>query len=254
MRRCRLLAVPTALLALAALPAAAEPPDVQLTEVGNPIWRPADFHLFSAPAAPFPSMFHDVVETLVPNDGFSGAYVAHAGPYTVELAAGVSAASFVDRTEFVAEDIDIAPNAVYFAFVVVPDPGVLGASRDAASGPIIPNSVSPIERDIDMWLDGARVDRLLGADSDIPDDVAYDGFSHAVTVHVVWHPWDDDLEAGPNGSYEIRESLRDFGGNGWDMVVPFVVPEASRSELTLVVLTLIAVLGSRTAAARDHRA
>jgi len=157
--------------------------------------------------------------------------VSHGPPYDGELAAGMASNFLVDATHFVADDISLAPDAVYFIFEIVPDPGVVGQTRDFASGPMIPNSVAPIAHDIDMWLDGARVDRMLGADGDTNGDLVFAGFSHVPIIHVAWYPWDDDPQAGPNGSYEIRESLRDVDANGWDMVVPFVVPEPSPAAI-----------------------
>jgi len=237
--------VSAALLTLVALIAArsvgAQAAELELTQIGSPIWRPTDFHLFSAPASPFPAAFDAVVDTLAPLDGFTGAYTPHVPPYGAEIAAGMAAGGYVDRADFLADDIVRQPTAVYFAYVLVPDPGVVGSSRDFGSGPIIPNAITPIARDVDVWLDGALVDRLLGSDVNTSGDFAFDGFSHRPVIQAVWHPWDDDLEAGPTGSYELRMSMRDVDDNGWDLVVPFVVPEPSSSQAALA--GVLGVLG-----------
>ena len=82
---------------------------------------------------------------------------------------------------------------------------------------------------IDAWLDGVLVDRLFGADALIPvqsKDAAFQGTSHLESLQVIWHPWDDDLTAPAIGNYDLRMSLRDNGGFGWDIVAPFrVVPD-----------------------------
>ena len=59
-------------------------------------------------------------------------------------------------------------------------------------------------------------------------------------MQAIWHPWDDDLTVGPLGSYEIRLSIRDIGGSGWDIVALFeVVPEpATCALLTILGLAL----------------
>ena len=58
-----------ALVATIAAPAAAKPPTVGLTKVGSPIWRPGDFQMFTAPAAPFPDAFFDTLDALLPLEG-----------------------------------------------------------------------------------------------------------------------------------------------------------------------------------------
>jgi hypothetical protein len=79
-----------------------------------------------------------------------------------------------------------------------------------------------------------------------PGDVGFDGASHRAPSQVVWYPWADDPNAGPLGSHEIRWSLRDIQGNGWDIVAPFkVVPEPSSAMLASCgVLALFACAGT----------
>jgi hypothetical protein len=194
------------------------------------VWKPADFQLFSAPATPFQQEFGSVYNTLLPYDSpLAGQYVPHAGPYDGELSAGMLAGGYSSQSAFLADAITLNPNGVYLAFMLVPDPGATGASRDFASGPVIPNSRFPIASNVDVWLDGVLVDRTLGADALIPvqaRDAAFSGTSHLELLQAVWHPWDDDLTVGPLGSYELRVSLRDIGGAGWDVVAPFkVIPD-----------------------------
>ena len=94
---------------------------------------------------------------------------------------------------------------------------------------MFPNSVYPLSSNVDVWLDGLLVDFLWGSDANVSVgsvDEPFQGTSHLPGIQAIWYPWDDDLTAGPLGSYELRWSLRNVGGSGWDMVVPFnVVPD-----------------------------
>ncbi len=222
-----------ATLALLILPPSqsfAQPPAIELTQVGSPIWRPTDFQLFTAPAAPFPDAFFGVLDQLLPLEG-PGAeeYTPHDGPYATELSTNAAAAGFVNQSVFPQSAITLDPNGVYFAFMMLPDPGVTGSSRDFESGPVIPNSVFPLTTHAEMWLDGVLVETLQdGIVNPRLGDLPFDGASHRAPGQVVWYPWADDPDAGPLGSHEIRWSLLDEQGNGWKMVAPFtVVPEPS---------------------------
>ena len=210
-------------------------PEVGLTKIGVPSWKPADFQLFTAPAAPFPGEFNHVFDTLAPLDApfynynqSGGVYVPHGPPYDTELSTAAVAGGYVNQSVFTPDAITLHPNGVYFAFMLLPNPGIIGSSRDFASGPVIANSVYPLSSNVDVWLDGVLVDRLLGSDFNVSvgtSDEPFQGTSHLPVIQAIWHPWDDDLTVGPLGSYELRWSLRDAQGSGWDMVAPFqVVP------------------------------
>jgi hypothetical protein len=109
----------------------------------------------------------------------------------------------------------------------VPDPGVIGSSRDFASGPVIPNSLFPFTSFSEIYLNDVKVETLQDQMVNIrAGDVGFDGASHRAPSQVVWHPWADDPNAGPLGDYEIRWQLRDNQGYGWNIVAGFtVVPE-----------------------------
>jgi hypothetical protein len=208
----------------------ADPPSIQLARIGSPIWKPVDFQLFSAPATPFDQEYGQVYGTLLPYDTpVATTYVPHAPPYDAELSAGMIAGGYVSQSVFTPDAITLQPNGVYFAYMLVPDPGIAGSSRDFATGPVIPNSLFPLAKNVDVWLDGVLVDRAGGADAIIPvqpRDVAFQGTSHLESLQAIWHPWDDDLTVGPLGNYDLRVSIRDVGGSGWDVVAPFqVVPD-----------------------------
>jgi hypothetical protein len=248
-----LLAVFSLLVALSS-PALAAAPAIGLTKVGAPIWTPGDFQLFTAPAAPFPDAFFDTLDALLPLEGPGiPTYTPHAGPYDTELSTNAAAAGFVNQQVFPESAITLSPNGVYFVMMWLPDPGITGSSRDFASGPVIPNSLFPFTSHAEMWLDGAKVETLQDQMVNIrpdapgkPGDVGFDGASHRAPSQVVWYPWADDPNAGPLGSHEIRWSLRDIQGNGWDIVAPFkVVPEPSSAMLASCgVLALFACSGT----------
>ncbi|HJQ79505.1 MAG TPA: PEP-CTERM sorting domain-containing protein [Lacipirellulaceae bacterium] len=224
---------------------------VTTTKVGSPIWKPADFQMFTAPAAPFPDAFFDTLDALLPLEGpGTTTYTPHQPPYDTELSTNAAAAGFVQQTVFSRDAITLDPNGVYLAMMWLPDPGITGSSRDFASGPVIPNSLFPFTSFSEIFLDGVKVETLQDQMFNIrAGDVGFDGASHRAPSQVVWHPWADDPNAGPLGDYEIRWQLRDIQGNGWNIVAGFkVVPEPS----ALVIVTIGAV-SIVTAARRKRR-
>lgn len=231
-------------------PVLADAPTIGLTQVGSPIWRPGDFQLFTAPAAPFPDAFFATLDALLPLEGPGiTTYTPHAGPYDIELSTNAAAAGFVNQSVFPLNAITFDPNAVYFAIMLLPDPGITGSSRDFASGPIIPNSLFPFSTQAEMWIDGVPVETLQDGVLNLrAGDLPFDGASHRAPSQAVWYPWADPT-AGPTGYHEIRWSLRDNQGNGWDMVAPFdVVPEPSA-----LAITLMATIGGATVWWRKKR-
>lgn len=218
-------------------------PGVSVTQVGTPTWMPTDFQLFTAPADPFPDAFFDTLDALLPLEGPGvPVYTPHAGPYDQELSTNAAAAGFVNRTVFPKSAILLNPNGVYFSYMLLPSPGVTGSSRDFASGPVIPNSLFPFNSVATMYLDGTLVETLQDQAINIrAGDVGFTGASHRAPSQAVWYPWANDPNAGPLGSHEIRWTLTDNQGNGWNMVAAFeVIPEPC--SLVLGAMGLIGVL------------
>jgi hypothetical protein len=251
LRPLRPLAVVSAVVTLMVInagPADAQLPPIGLTQAGSPIWRPTDFQLFTAPADPFPDAFFGTIDLLLPLEGPGAAvYTPHDPPYDAELSTNAAAAGFVNRSVFPRSAITLNPNGVYFSYMLLPDPGVTGSSRDFASGPVIPNSLFPLTTHAEMYLDGVLVETLQDGTVEVrAGDVGFDGASHRAPTQVVWHPWANDPNAGPLGSHELRWSLRDNQGNGWDMVAPFtVVPEPSALSITLTAV-MASLMACRT--------
>ena len=113
-------------LYLSTSPVSAQP--ATISPIGNPIWKPVDFHLFTAPASTDEEFFH-TNSSLLPSpqhephdDLVVGPGTSHAGPYHTELAAGLAAQGYPERSLFPVEEFYGAPNGVYFVWMNVPDP------------------------------------------------------------------------------------------------------------------------------------
>jgi hypothetical protein len=198
---------------------AAQPPAVTLTQIGSPIWRPVDFQLFSAPVEP-DAAATATINALQPLDpsGVATYTTPHAPPYDTELSTNAAAAGIVNRSVFPRE-VMTYPNGIFFAYLLLPDPGITGSSRDFASGPVIPNSLYPMTTSGEVWKDGA-VSLDYGETSSVlrPTDLPFDGASHRFRASSYGNHGADNL-----GNYEFHRSQRDAEGNGWDIVAPFRV-------------------------------
>jgi hypothetical protein len=218
-RRHFLMVAVVASAALNAGLSSAQPPAVTLTQIGSPIWRPADFQLFSAPreteaggAATFRAL--EPLQPLGPGEPYT---TPHGPPYDNELSTNAAAAGFVNRSVFPRNAITNDPNAIFFAYLLLPDPGITGSSRDFASGPVIPSSLFPISRSGTVWKDGALTFDYGEVLTEVrPTDQPFDGASHRTIGQSHWNSGADNL-----GNYEFHRTLRDAQGNGWDIVAAF---------------------------------
>jgi hypothetical protein len=205
--------------ALNAAQSAAQAPTISLTKIGSPIWRLADFQLLSAPDD---QTTRALLRGPDPPADATTYTNPHGPPYDSELSANMAAAGFVSRSVFPREAIMRNPNAIFLAYLLLPDPGITGSSRDFASGPVIPLSLFPLALSSERWKDGALLfdagTSLLGAR---PTDQSFEGASHRSNFSSVWN-----LGADNFGNYEFRSSWRDTEGNGWDIVAPFQIVRA----------------------------
>ena len=110
-----LLAASALVMSPAAVLNAQAPSEVNMTRVGDPIWRLTDFHRVSARAG----TLEEVTEfgrSLLPLDDpldlFPAAHVPHDPPYDSEWADALAANGLEDRTRFTAEDIEGAMRSV----------------------------------------------------------------------------------------------------------------------------------------------
>jgi hypothetical protein len=213
-----------AAVALAALQTgqlAAQPPIVTLTQIGSPTWRPADFQLFSAPAVPDEAFEATVgaLEPLHPPAAATTYTTPHGPPYDTELSTNAAAAGFVSRSVFPREAIMANPNGIFFGFMLLPDPGITGSSRDFATGPVIPNSLFPMAETAQTWKNGTLIFDHGDAVIEVrPTDQPYDGSSHRVRGSSYWN-----RSANTLGNWEFRWTLRDTQDNGWDIVAPYKI-------------------------------
>lgn len=220
-----------ALLLLSAAGASAAPPPAQgvtISRIGNPIWAPVDFHLFSAPIGTAASGYAEFADTALallpePNHAFNpvvlvGPGAPHAPPYDHELADGVAALGFHEGVHFLTSEFS-AGAGVYLVFMVVPAPGVVGSSPDFISGPIIPNALFPIHA-IGTNAHNEKPFSFLGEASVPPIDsvdprfAGLDGHSHFPEF------WADNADFGPtgaklNGTFRFSITLLDQTNNGW---------------------------------------
>lgn len=226
----------------------------RVREVGDPIWRPVDFHLFTAPAGTPESGFAEFLETarrIYPEpyytlDPATNVFLRGGAitppPYDRELEAALARLGFEDDRTFSASDFGVGSNrGVFFTFTIVPDPGVIGSSENFASGPIIPNELFPIvltgvayRNDevfdgILMGPGGLTIPALHVVDPRFPEREGW-GWSHQFVGNVEtlqFYPFEWDgvtyPRTAPQGRYRYEIQMRDAAGNGWDVTTRYVV-------------------------------
>jgi hypothetical protein len=239
LRSSLLILLSLATLTLPAVPVSAGPPSAQgvhITPIGNPTWKPVDFHLFSAPVGTPETGFAEFLATALallppPNHQFHpvlgvGPGAPHDPPYDSELATGVAAQGFHEGVRFHTAEFSNGMG-VFLAWMNVPAPGTTGSSPDFASGPIIPNRLFPIHVSSTDQHNGRKFSDV--AEFDVPPldqslDPSFnvDGHSHFPTFLA------DVADFGPvgaklPGSYEYRTVMLDQSGNGWFIRAHFAV-------------------------------
>jgi hypothetical protein len=220
-------------------PLSADPPPAQgvrLTPIGNPTWKPVDFHLFSAPIGTAATGYAEFATTALailppPNHVFHpdllvGPGAPHPPPYDSELADGVADLGFHEGVRFNTSEFSDG-QGVFLVWMNVPTPGTTGSSPDFTSGPIVPNSLFPIHVSGVLLHNGKVFDPNFAADVppldeslNPPFDV--DGHSHFPIFLA------DTADIGPpgaklRGSYEYQFEMTDQSGNGWRIEARFAV-------------------------------
>jgi hypothetical protein len=208
---------------------------VRLTAIGQPNWKPVDFHLFSAPIGTTSSGYVEFGDTLFallpPPDHvfnpvlFVGPGAPHAPPYDAELGDGVAALGFHEGVRFAVSEFSDGAG-IYLVFMAVPDPGTVGSSPDYTAGPIIPNSLFPISFSATNERNGKPFS-VVAAGSVAPLDAAagfpgIDGHSHFPMFFA------DNADFGPpdgklRGSYRLQVTMLDQAGNGWYIEAHFAI-------------------------------
>jgi hypothetical protein len=233
------LALALALLSPIASPTPAwtAPPPTQgvhLKPIGNPTWQPVDFHLFSAPIGTGETGFAELfatLQTLMPSPNHQlhpqlgiGPGAPHPPPYDAELAAGVAGAGFHEGVRFSQTEFTEG-QGVILAWMNVPAPGTTGSSPDFAAGPIIPNSLFPIQVTVISIHNGKEFGPFTATvpplDSSLDPPFAVDGHSHFPFFNA------DSAEFYPgeklNGNYKYEIEMLDQSGNGWQIKTNLVV-------------------------------
>jgi len=218
----------------------ADPPPTQgvrLTPIGNPIWKPVDFHLFSAPIGTAATGYAEFALTALallppPNHVFHpdllvGPGAPHAPPYDSELADGVADLGLHEGVRFDTSEFS-AGQGVYLSWMNVPSPGTTGSSPDFTSGPIVPNSLFPMHISGVSYHNNEVFDPFLAdfsipaLDASLTPPFAVDGPSHFPVFSA------DNADFGPagaklRGSYVYRYMMIDQTGNGWLIEAHFAV-------------------------------
>jgi hypothetical protein len=198
---------------------------VRLERIGDPIWRPADFHLFSAPIGTEATGFQEFVTTALsllppPNHQF------HLPPYDTEFAQGVSRLGFEEGRVFGASAFS-GSNGIYLVYMVVPAPGTTGSSPDFAAGPIIPNSLFPITFTVVTTRNNQLFDQSSFSvpplnDPSLTPSFDVEGHSHFPVFHADASVFGPE-GVGPAGNYRFTVTITDQQGNGWTIHAHFVV-------------------------------
>lgn len=210
---------------------------VRLQRIGHPAWKPADFHLFSAPIGTADDGYAEFSTTSLavlppPNHVANpslgvGPGAPHAPPYTSEMAEGLANLNYHEGTHFAPTEFS-AGQAVWLTYMVVPtDTATTGSSPDFASGPIIPNTLFPIHVSA-TDMHGGRQYSVV-ADVDVPALDAYldppffvDGHSH-FPMYLADNSDFGDPSVPLKGGFAYDVTMTDVQGNGWHFVVRFTL-------------------------------
>lgn len=233
------LVVIAVLVALPVASASAAPPPVQgvrLTPIGSPIWAPVDVHLSSMYIGTWDSGFAEFCTNSLailppPNHVYHpalcvGPGAPHQGTYDSEMGTGIANLGLHQGVQFTPSEFSNGMG-VMVSFMVVPAPGTTGSSPDFDSGPIIPNSLFPIQargiayhntKEFDPWLAYFDVPAL----DQIDPPFLVDGHSH-FPIFIVTNADFGPPGAKLNGSYTYKITMIDTSGNGWQIDVHFAV-------------------------------
>ncbi|MEZ6121097.1 MAG: PEP-CTERM sorting domain-containing protein [Pirellulaceae bacterium] len=199
-----------------------------LRKVGEPIWTVGDMHHFSASFGS-DAGFQATVDKVSPPD-------THCTPRDLPhddlWAESIANFGFTDTTTFVPSDIDGAPNGIYTTVRLLPDPGEVGSSLSAESGPIIPVELLEIHSTWKWIRNGEVVDEGFSSDFGRPDCLVegFDGLSSFQQISATdanYFPPETELVA----SYATELQIRDSQGNGWDVSIPFEVVDEIAGDI-----------------------
>lgn len=217
-------------------PEGKQTPQVQMKPIGDPAWKPVDFHVFSAPVGTPDNGFADFGQTmtylLYPLRHQACAELGrgpgdpHQPPYTHEMEAGLDIMNYQDANVFSAKDFT-TPNGVFAIWMIVPHHGASGSSPDFGLGPIMPNTLFPLHIVGETYRNNKLWDAYLGdfyvpkLDNNLSCPFNVDGWSH---VPVFFADTSSFGPGGPlQGHYEYRVTVTDVTGEGWSITTSFTV-------------------------------
>jgi hypothetical protein len=221
--------------------------DVIVTPIGNPIWEPVDFHQFASTIGSTADGFAEELalqgQILPPPDHLPnpnlgiGPGAPHPGPYTHELADGLTALGIADRSVYTPDEFT-SPNGVNAVFMIVPSPGATGRSPDFDSGPIIPDSLFPFQFNGPLFRNGVLYDPFaltgtfpspLGPLGFLdPSGDPVEGHSHIPFFFYESNEFAPSLLTPVPGHYLLDVTALDQTNQGYRIQISFdVVPEPS---------------------------
>lgn len=219
-------------------PSAVAAGNIRVEPIGDPLWKPTDLNLFSAPigTAPDYAEFGATQQGILPEPNHRphpalgiGPGDPHAWPYNHEIRRGLKAIGVNAAGQFTLQDFSDG-NGVWLAYMVVPrsrGSAPKGSSPDFDLGPIIPNSLFPI--DVTGFAEHFGLPFSTLVDFSVPPLSAslvppfdVDGHSH-FPIFIA-----DSVDFGPEGvdpygRYMWSIRMLDHSGSGWTITVRFVI-------------------------------
>ena len=223
--------------------------------IANPTWQPTDFHFFSARIGDPSNNFNDfsqIQQTLFPAPGYGWdpnhngvipGTQAVPGPYNTKMAQALAANGIADQSTFSTAQFQI-PFGVYLTWINIPTASApTGSSPDFASGPIIPNSIFPINFGGQTLRDGVLFDPNWSGTTSPTSDLSLSnpgqGWSHYPMFTAETHDFGLDTSVPVEGNYVHEFTLTDANGNGWNITAPYAVtPEPGVALLLLPAVIL----------------
>ena len=215
-----------------------KPKVVHLEKIGDPTWKPIDFHLFAAPIGTADSGYAEFLQTTLsilppPNHVFHpqlgvGPGAPHQPPYDSEIDDGVENQGYRESNRFRDGEFS-SGSGVFLAWMNVPHHGTTGSSPDFASGPIISNSLFPIHASGVAYHNDEVFDPYLVPDVDVPPldgnlDPPFDVDGHSHFPFFTATTADFGPPGGKlKGSYVYKIDMTDTQGNGWHIEAHFSV-------------------------------